>query len=284
MAQAAAEVVLALLSRWSKPPLKPDPKWHELMAAAEAVCMAAKSPLSQALVSQLNASHGLRNQVIHRGVVAPREEAQDAVDASRDLLDVLPGVSAQFRALGKGMGLAGAVAELIDAEEVEEALREAEGAIAAQDPGLAADGAGRALGRALARCSPGLGIDEATETDIMFASLDRLSNGLGGSGDGLGIMRRLDERVRDVERWLLATMIGMRPVDYVRLRKVLGRWTFLGGPGLVDELERSIQPSPDDAAWSVRQVAQIVYRLHEVGALIEGPRSEVWDRAEEMTE
>jgi hypothetical protein len=270
VADAAAETALWLLADWGSAKLGDKTPFGALIEAAIQSGTAAGAELRRPLASQLNAAHGLRNAVVHRGSVAPPDEARAAVEATRELLELLPAVASHFRAVPSGGGLASAVAELIDAPDVQEQLRLADQALRAEDAGAAADAAGRALGRAMARSTPGLGVDDHGHADLGLMQLRSLSGATGHDREVLRALERVDARVSDLEKWVLSLAVGGRPVDHTRLGRIVGRRIVYATRPPKDEMHREAMPHLEDAAWAVRLVAEIVYRMKEVGSMIEG--------------
>lgn len=272
VSQAAAETALGLLSGWAPEPLPAQPKWDALVQSARSAVAVAGSAMPPRLVSQLNASQVLRNGVVHRGAVAPPDEVRASVSATRELVNLLPTVSAYFKVLPPGIGLAGAVAELIDAPDVAEQLVAGEAAVGAEKPQDVADAAARALSMALSRSEPRLGGTDEMGVQIGFMRFR--SSGI--DSELVRTLQETDERVSDLEAWVVAAILGIRPTDFGRLRGIVGRRSeYLGG---TDSIHRVNEPNLSDASWALLQVAEIVYRLHEAGSLIEGPAEDVWKR------
>ncbi len=276
VSQAAAETVLGLLAGWAPEPLPSQPKWDNLMAAGRNAVVAVGGDVPARLIAQLNASQTLRNGVVHRGSVAPQDEARASLAATRELIDLLPEVSAHFAALPLGAGLAGAVAQLIDAPDIAEQLIAAEAAVTEEKPGEAADAAARALSMSLGRSEPRLGGTDEARVQLGFMRFR--SSGI--DRDLVRTLEQTEERISDLERWVVGAILGIRPVDFGRLQRIVGlRIQYLGG---TDSIHRAQEPALADAAWAVRQVAEIVYRLQETGSLIEGPAEEVWQKRQEI--
>jgi hypothetical protein len=262
VSQAAAETALGLIAGLGPKQVALGVRWDPLVDAATTALNAIGMSFPPGLLSQLNTCQALRNGVVHRGSVAPPNEARASLVVTRRLLDLLPAIGSGFGALPPGAGLAGAVAALINAPEVQDQLRVAEEAVGGERPADAADAAARALGRALARTAPRLIGPRISPRDV--------ATGMPVLRDALDQSRA---RLSELEQWVVAAVLGIRPRDFARLRGIVGdRISLAGG---ADTVHRTANPSLADAAWAVRQVAEIVYRLQETGALIEGSIEEL---------
>jgi len=252
-------------------------KWDKLVAAAKDALRQAHSAFPPDVVNQLNASHMLRNAVVHRGAVAPSNEARTSISATRRLFDLLPAVATYFKALPDGAGLAGAVAEMLDAPDVAEQLRAGEDAVRTERPTEAANAVARALGLALSRAHPRLGrADSGTEIAFLRFKAEGVDDRI------VDLLSATDERLADVEAWTIGAVLGIPPSDFARLRTIAGRWVrFVDSTA--DRVDHDREATLADASWAVRTVAEVIYRLHETGSWIDGPPDRVWERRRERT-
>ena len=269
--QAGAETALGLLAGWAPDALPSQPKWDALVGAARQAMVIAGAIFPQTR-AQINSAQTLRNGAVHRGAAVPLDEARAALSATRELVELLPIVSAHFKALPPGAGIAGAVAELVDAPEIQAELRAAENHLRAENVEEAADSAARVLEFALGRAEPRIGGTDEMAVNIAFMHFPSSPM----PRDLVRSLQQMDGRISDLERWVLAAILGIRPPDFARLQDIVGwRTVFMDGH---EQIQRAAPPSLAETEWAVRQVAELVYRLQEVGALIEGDATEVWKR------
>lgn len=275
-ADAAAEVVLGIIGQWAPPGSRTKhgaPTFHDLILdAAAALDNAGGMP--PGLRSHLEAAHGARTQLVHHGAPATAAHAQGACRAARQLLDLLPNVAAAFSAMPAGAGIVAGIVSLLDAPELTAQLLAGEEALPAGDAVAAADAAARAHAQLLLRLEPRLGGDLPdvfwmTERDALGHRLE-------------AYLKALGKTVGRLQGWALASAVGLPPATYRRFRLIAGEHTgLLGGD---DSVWRSAPPSIDDARWAVVAVAEMAFRLWELGSLAEGTDAQVhnrrWDRGD----
>ncbi len=265
-ADSAAETVLGVIGGWTEGSLPPEPKYHQVMERARHALEAAGVPLPLALQQGLRSAHALRNSVVHHGALAPASEALLACRAARQLLDLMPAMSAHFVGLPAGGGVVKAIAALIDAPDLTIQLEAGEDGLAMGDASGAADAVARAHTALLFRLEPPIG---GPPRELSYRD-KRSLEAVGEYIDGLG------KSLAQVQGWVLASAVGMRPVAYRRLQNTMGiHIRYLGGN---DQVSRDVEPSIEDARWALTQVAEMAFRLWEQGALQQGTWDDVFER------
>lgn len=263
-ADSACEAVLGILGTWSTLSLKPEPKYHELLDRAMDATTKAGSPLDLGLLADLRTTRATRNTVMHHGATAAAAQAALACQCARRLLDILPAVSTSFGMLQPGSGIVTAIASLLTAPEVTEQLTLGENALAEGQAIEAADAAARAHTALLFRLDPTIG----SRRPGRLSPFD---------GKELGRTRKyieeLGETVAELQGWVSASALGMAPVTYRRLRKTLGYHAqFIGGNDLI---RREKEPTIEEARLALVTVAEMAFRLMQIGALLEGTERDV---------
>ena len=159
-------------------------------------------------------------------------------------------------------GIVTGIAALMNAPELTEQLRLGEAAATQGDATAAADAAARAHTELLLRLDPPV-------TGQRYPPLwAQEKQELGRAGDYIAYLAKSLGRVQG---WVLASALGMSPATYGRFEGITGdHIQFLGGNDMVI---RRTEPTVDDARWAVVQVAEMAFRLWELGTLIEG----TWD-------
>jgi hypothetical protein len=263
-ADSACEAVLGVLGTWSALSLKPEPKYHELLERAIDAAKKAASPLNVGLLADLRTTHATRNTVMHHGATATATQAALACQCARRLLDVLPVVSTTFGVLQPGAGIVSAIASLINAPALTAQLALGERALAAGQALETADAASRAHTALLSRLDPPIGRRHP----------GRLSP---SDGKELGRTRRyiedLGETVAELQGWMSAAAMGLEPVTYRRLRRTLGLHVrYLGGN---DSIRRAQEPTLAESRLALVTVAEMAFRLWQLGGLLEGTEDDV---------
>jgi hypothetical protein len=266
-AVASSETLLGIIGTWSTKALEREPKHHQLVERARDALEARDLRLPAGLEQDLRSTNLLRNAVVHHGAAAPATQALLACRSARRLLDLLPAVSSAFGAVPVGTGIVAAIAGLLDAPDVAEQLLLGEQAVSSGDAVAAADAAARAHGGLLYRLEPQL----ATRTRHALSYVDK--HALGKVGD---VIDELSTNLSQTQGWVLASAMGMHPTSYSRLRQIIGDQTiFIGGSDLI---RRSVDPAIEDARWALVQVAEMAFRLQELGSLIPGSPDDVIER------
>lgn len=265
-ADSAAETLLGVMGGWTVDSLPLEPKYHQVMDRARHALEAAGLRLPPALQQDLRSVHALRNAVVHHGALAPASEALLACRAARQLLDLMPAVSAHFVAMPAGGGVVTAIASLLDAPDLTAHLAAGEAALATGDATGAADAVARAHTELLFRLEPPLG---SPPRDMFYTD----KRALGKAGD---YMDGLGKSLAQIQGWVLASAVGMHPAAYRRLQITMGgHIQYVGGN---DRIARSVVPSLDDARWALTQVAEMAFRLLEQGSLQQGTRDDIFER------
>lgn len=150
------------------------------------------------------------------------------------------------------------------APQLTEQLVLGEAAVASGQAEDAADAAARAHSELLFRLDPPIGKDHP----------GRLSP---FEGKELGRTRRyieeLGETVAELQGWVSASALGMDPVTYRRLRTTMGvHVQYMGGN---DSIRRKREPTLDEARWALTTVAEMAFRLWQLGGLVEGTQEDV---------
>ena len=264
-ADSAAETLLGVIGGWTDESLPPEPKYHQVMERARRALEAAGLRLPPALQQDLRSVHALRNAVIHHGTSAPASEALLACQATRQLLDLMPAVSAHFVALPPGGGVVTAIAALLNAPDLTAQLNAGEAALANHNATEAADAVTRAHTALLSRLEPPLG---NPPEELWFTD----KRALGKAGDYIDA---LSKSLAQIQGWVVASAVGMHPAAYRRLQDTMGTHIrYFGGN---DRVARRMEPSLDDARWALTQVAEMAFRLREQGALLEGTSDDVME-------
>lgn len=219
--------------------------------------------LSSTAKRDLRQVHMARIDVTHRGGIPSEETTRRAIRAAGQLLDAIE--TALGASGGSASSLPAAVAAAIEAPEISEQLLLADRALSAGETEQAADATLRAFEYAQDRAAPPLPTRDWTHTPagigLAFKDYDQRRH-----------VEELDDIVRRTEPWLLASAFGLRPRDVERIRVTLGRLIVYDTvPARTDEVMRSTVPDGDSVRWALNTVARVIFRLHELRALHEGP-------------
>ncbi len=264
-ADAAIESTLALIAAGSNKAPKRD-NFDDLIDRARDADQAAEF-VDPPTISAARAAHTQRNAVVHHGATATRSDALRATRTARALLEALPKVSNGFGAVPPGSGVASGVAALIRRPDIGDQLRLGDEAIIEDRPDDAADAAGRAFYRSFYFTTPPLEPETVRrETGRFHAPYDDYDRRI-LRDDIEGIRQRVNQAMP----WLLAPSLGLQPTEYVRLTGLFGYYIqYATYPHGSDTFLRETPPSAGDARWAVERVAQVIFRLWETGALVEG--------------
>jgi hypothetical protein len=263
-ADSACEAVLGILGTWSALSLKQEPTYNGLMGRAIDAASQAGSSLNVGLLADLRTTRATRNTAMHHGATATAAQAALACQCARRLLDVLPAVSTRFGALQPGAGIVTAIASLINAPDLAEQFALGERALAAGEAVEAADAASRAHSALLYRLDPPMG----REHPGPLSPFD-----LRELGRGRRYIEGLGESVVELQGWVNASALGLEPVKYRKLRKTLGlHLQFAGG---TDAIRREQVPTLEASRLALVTVAEMAFRLWQLGGLLEGTQKEV---------
>lgn len=265
-ADSAVETLLGVMGGWTDESLPLEPKYHQVMERARRALEVAGLRLPPALQQDLRSVHALRNSVVHHGALAPASEALLACRAARHLLELMPLMSAYFVAMPTGGGVVTAIASLLDAPDLTAQLTAGEAALAGGDATGAADAVARAHTALLRRLEPPLG---SPPRDMGFTD----KRALGKAGDYIESLRK---SLAQIQGWVLASAVGMRPAAYRRLQITMG--THIQYVGGNDRIARGVDPSLDDARWALTQVAEMAFRLLEQGSIQQGTWDDIFER------
>jgi hypothetical protein len=166
-------------------------------------------------------------------------------------------------------GIVGAIAKMVDAPDVTEQLILGEDAVGNGNASATADAAARALAAMVGRLDPPISMDEY---------LYRRMPSWDQKGTNPAVIKRLEDlgsRMAEIQGWVAAAALGLHPVEYRRLRQVIGRHTWYLG-STEAEVRRESEPTFDEARTALTQVAELVFRTWELGSLIEGSPDEIF--------
>lgn len=266
LADTASETLLGVICSVGSPPRSDS--WRDLMNAASATVRGLRTKWPPELTTNLQASHQSRNGAVHQGVEHMATTAVTAIAAARALLDLLPTVASNIPGIPPGATIVSAVASLVaPAPEVSSRLQAAADALARGESDTAAEEAAIALSQALAQTWPPV---DGRGDRFPDARLDKT---IGKA------LEPLQTQVDWLAAWVVPTALGMDPIQYARLRQVLGRVvrTF-GGWHVYPEGART----QDDVRWAVERVADSIFRLWVTGVLYPGSEMD-WIRKGKRT-
>ena len=150
-AHAAAETLLALIVGHRNEKRNEDIPFPKLVQdAADALKRRRGRAMAHDLLDDLDAIHRARNGFVHAANAVHATVVDQAIGASRELIEHIPGRSA------KASGVAGAVADIIDVKYVSMWLQHAEDMLREGRVQHAADGLAHALDGAIHRTTPRL--------------------------------------------------------------------------------------------------------------------------------
>lgn len=284
-AHAACEALLGLLAGSERLRAGRDIYFWQLLDQAKqkvntaGAAMKIGPDLSDHLVSM----NGARNGFVHAGSAIAASEATRAISNARRLMELVPASMGASWTLPDGAGLGTAVAKIIGVEAVGIWLRFADEIQRSQPnrPDLAADGLAHALDSALMRTRPVLLRDPwpspwtgsqlyrmAVTPDRVAEAMDRRAEAMDRRAD------KMDRRIEGLFEWVLPLALGTSPIDYQRLREVIG-WAHgetigLGPHGPVSR-PTEIPMSRDAVRAANSQTVAIIFRLWAIGSLEELP-------------
>lgn len=270
IADTASETLLgAIANRGDEQPPRNESR-QSLTSRAENVLARLEPRVLLAPVhADLDVGHRTRNDAVHHGAIPSATTVARAIAAARGLLALFPKIGSAFGAIPPESGLAGALAVLLDragAVAIAGDLRMADERLLAGDASAARRAAAFGLGRALHATRPSLSraLGPPTTRGRDFGlELRRMGAGLPATDAGERAQRRLD----DLEPWVIASALGVRPAQLVWLREVVG-WASTGDGGSTWK-----HRAPDDLATmadlhrALELVAMTILRLWEIGSL-----------------
>ena len=254
-ADTAIEAMLGWLAGFQDSETDIDRSWGKLYAAAEAGSRVFGAGINVALGAEIRAVHKIRDSAVHHQLEVTSREAERAVRAGRSLLRITWSKSGDHAP----STLADAVADIIQCDDVAGCLHSASAALNSARWVEVVDMAAKALSRARRRTEPPLG--GARRPTSLIGLRIRV-------GNELEELARYSELISErLEQWLVPLSLGTSPTVYWRLMDLLGQ-TRIFGDGR-EEVHRRDQVIGDlEAQWAVEQVAQLIFRLWETGALV----------------
>ena len=268
-ADAACETLLGILASLSLAHESKDgDKFRALIRRASEAMDGSGLSMPPGLLADLWLDALQRNAVVHDGATSPPQQAALACANARQLLDLLPAVSAHFKALPSSAGIAHAVAALVNAPELASLLVESEDRLHEGDAGGAADAIAEARTHVLYRLDPPL-----TGRHRRFTSGLRVDQ---QQREVIEAIEGLREGQSRIQGWVIALALGVHPTTYRRLVDTVGE--NLPTMGSMRNVLRARPPALDDARWAVSEMAGMVFRLWLAGALMEGTSNEVFAR------
>lgn len=263
LADAGSEAILGHLAGIGGDTL-PEP-WDKLLNQAIVQVRAQGVTFPRGLGAALTSCHKARNAAAHNGVQPSLSDADDGIRAGRQLMVLLSLADPAIRALPDGVGLLGAVAEVVaGAPEVAQAMRDAEAHLRAGRVVEAADAGAMALNRALYRTIPPVW---PSVYPRVGSAVDR---------EYRELLAPIGAQLGHLQSWVVPLALGVRPVDCERMVETLGELVeYLGGR--VD-VRRPHWPSEPEVRRALEALALIVARMAQSGGLFMGEHDDAVTR------
>lgn len=247
LADTAAETALGLISSFSSDPLPNSDHGTYLKRARD------RARLPASAVLELQAMHKLRNGAVHQGAEIGPDDAQRAILAARNLIDVyVPRVLRAAKALHRGAGIADAIGTLLFNHPIGARLVSASLAMSRRDDSAALEHTAAALRLVHIYAEPAL----PAYGEGVFVTLRRAS--LREDRDDL-------EWREEVENWLVPMSLGLTPSAYGALRRDLPVATYIPGSnepgGKFAFRHRKEGPPPGAARRALETVSHLALRL-----------------------
>jgi len=254
-ADAAVEALLGMIATTSADPPGDRDSFDVLYEKARKAMAAAKVSFPPGLPQRINSSHRQRNVGLHLGSEISPGVALIGVQAARELRSLVRKNSTALSVIDDA-GVIRAVGRMTNVKDIETAMNAADAALGEGRVKDAVDQAAIALDIATQRLDPRLKPEHFEPNVLKYGDSDRRLRDL---------KDWYDKRFEFHETWMIATAVGLHPVEYRDLKRVLGSVSWYVG-GRID-VRRVEEPDPATAEAAVLTVADVLFRLTQVGAI-----------------
>ncbi len=262
---AASEALLGLLAVDGPEPPAVNALFDDVYRGAIKALRAVERDLPAGLGGRLLDAHRLRNAALHIGSEPAGRAVARAIRATRDLRDVVIAgspVLAPFQTSGPIQ----AIATYVAIDDISAPLLEADRLLREGELAKAVDQAAFAFDQALRRVEPPLRPRQGPRVRPPNSTAGELIQTPFGRSRRPDEIGPVDNRLAQVESWVLALGIGLPPMKLAHLRRVLGETRYYGDHREVGR-DPSIALTREVVDATILEVADVIFRLWQGGGL-----------------